>query len=659
MKKILFAFAVLAVMFSGCTKGFEERIEALEERVDALEAFVTNLNAEVGGIRSIVANLEKNVYVTDIEVLKNASGAEIGYKLTFNQGHPIEIRHGNTGAQGLTGPNGKTPGIDMDTDGNWYWRYVGGDWILDGEGNKIPVQKSLHFEISNGHLFVSIDGSPAIDLGPVQGSEGQPGDSWFDGVEVDEEAGTVTISIAGSEHDLVLPFNAAAADGFSLELHLPDPAAAIMGGKLHIGYTLTGCAAESAAIFVQAPEDWAVELDESAKRISLTVGKTAGRVVVYAINNETGDVKARFVNYNPEELFVVDVANKNYYFSPKGGAVEVTVSTGIVYEYQSSNSWFNIPDPVTKAEVKHNKFTITAPENTTGSTKKGDLTLLAKDGGRELFSMSFEQRSYIPALITDKDGNTVKWEETFTLKIGENTNLKKNPVTIELSDDFSKGAYKIKNMFISDLWVYNNQNMSNVGADYYADEENGVMTVYQANLSYYFNSNIELAVDLDAMTLVSSAASIGCSTPAPSNKSAEILDYKIALPKADEGDGADVTIDGTWIASYSYAAPSFSAGGGWGDPVSQSSEIVFEKVEGSDDQFIVTKLFGSELKKGSTADYRFDATLSGDKLALTPRNNDSQYPAMTFTFANGKLTMSSLEVPYTGKYSDIVAVKFN
>lgn len=658
MKKILFAFAVLAVMFSGCTKGFEERIEALEERVDALEAFVTNLNAEVKGIHTIVANLEKNVYVTGIEVLKNASGAEIGYRITFNQGHPIEIRHGNTGAQGLTGPNGQTPGIDMAEDGNWYWRYVGGDWILDGEDNKIPVQKSLHFEISNGHLFVSIDGSPAIDLGPVQGSEGQPGDSWFDGVEVDEEAGTVTISIAGSEHDLVLPFNAAAADGFSLELHLPDPASAIMGGRLHIGYTLVGCEAADAAVFVQAPEDWAVELDEAAQRISLKVGEKAGRIVIEAINNITGDVKKKVVNYNPEELFVVDVANKNYYFSPKGGAVEVIVSTGIAYDCQYSSSWLSVSETEVTKTVKHKKFTITAEENTTGSTREGDLTLFSKDG-KELFAMSFEQKSYIPALITDKDGNTVKWEETFTLKIGENTNLKKNPVTIELSDDFSKGAYKIKNMFISDLWVYNNQNMSNVGADYYADEENGVMTVYQANLSYYFNSNIELAVDLDAMTLVSSAASIGCSTPAPSNKSAEILDYKIALPKADEGDGADVTIDGTWIASYSYAAYSFSGGGGWGDPVSQSSEIVFEKVEGSDDQFIVTKLFGTPLSQGSFADYRFDATLSGDKLALTPRNNNSQYPAMTFTFANGKLAMSSLEVPYTGKYSDIVAVKVN
>ena len=579
MKKILFAFAVLAVIFSGCTKGFEDRINALEERVDALEAFVTNLNAEVKGIHTIVANLEKSVYVTGVEVLKNASGAEIGYKITFNQGHPIEIRHGNTGAQGLTGPNGQTPGIDMDEDGNWYWRYVGGDWILDGEGNKIPVQKSLHFEISDGHLFVSIDGSPAIDLGPVQGSEGQPGDSWFDGVEVDEEAGTVTISIAGSEHDLVLPFNAAAADGFSLELHLPDPAAAIMGGKLHIGYTLTGCAAESAAIFVQAPEDWAVELDEAAKIISLTVGQTAGRVVVYAINNETGDVKARFVNYNPEELFVVDVANKNYYFSPKGETIEVTVSTGINYGHHASE-WLSVStSEVTKA-LNHNKFTITVPENTSGRTLEGELTLLAKEGGRELFSMSFVQRSYIPALIENNEGNPVNWEETFTLKIGENLSQKKNSVTIELSDDQSKAAYKIKNMFVADMWFNNGQNISDKGGNYYANEENGVMTVYKASQSYYFDDDINLAFDLDAMTFTSKA-NIICRTAGAQQKEAEIIDYKIAIPAPSQG--TDNLLAGTWKESFVYT-------GGWSGPENCTNDAVTIDVQ-SDGTVVVSNIF--------------------------------------------------------------------
>ena len=158
MKKILLTLAAVAMVFASCTKGLEDRLTNLENRVSELEAFVTNLNAEVQGIQAIVANLQKNVYVTGVEPIKNDSGAEIGYKITFNQGNPIEIKHGNTGAIGQTGLSGKTPTIDIAEDGNWYWRYLGGDWITDSNGKKIPVYKSLEFEISNGHLYVKVDG---------------------------------------------------------------------------------------------------------------------------------------------------------------------------------------------------------------------------------------------------------------------------------------------------------------------------------------------------------------------------------------------------------------------------------------------------------------------------------------------------------------------
>lgn len=589
MKKILFALAAVAMVFAGCTKGFDERLTSLEQRVDALEEYVTNLNTQVQGIQAIVSNLEKNVYVTGVETLTNASGATIGYKLTFNQGNPIEIMHGNTGGAGDQGPSGQTPGIDMDEDGNWYWKYVGGDWLYDGEGNKIPVYKSLEFDIIDGHLYVSVDGSPAIDLGVVKGADGEDGDkgeqgeagpqgpqgpagndgaagpqgpegpqgdkgdqgdSWFDAVIVDEEAGTVTISIAGSEHDLVLPL-APAEKEFELNLNLPDTDAAIMGGRLYIGYTLVGCPADAAAVFVQAPEDWNVELDEAARTISLTVGNTAGRVVVYAINNETGDVKAKFVNYNPEELFVVDVQDKNYYFTPAGGTVEVTVSTGIAYDYQNSN-WLTVSkEKVTKA-LEHNKFTIEAAANTSGSKREGDLTLMSRDG-KELLTMSFEQKSYLPALIEDAEGNPVAWQETFGLSNGSTVKQYKNDITIELSDDFTKGTYKIKNMFISDLWYDNGQMKTNAGADYYADVEDGVMTVYTTDAkSYYFGGTpVKLAVDLDAMTLTSTET-VSCTVP-NGNKSATIVDYKIALPQEEEGGGEDPLVTlvcGTYTESY-------------------------------------------------------------------------------------------------------------
>ena len=550
MKKILLALATVAMVFASCNKGLEDRLTKLENRVSDIEAFVTNLNAEVEGLQIIVSNLQKNVYVTGYADIKNTSGAVIGYEITFNEGNPIKIYHGNTGETGAKGDAGATPTIDYydenpddEVDGEWYWK-SGDDWIRDHDNNMIPVYKNVEFSVVEGVLFVAVGNADPISLGSIKVEQG---DSMFEGVTVDEQKGTVTINLKGTDKDLVLPFNAAAADEFSLELHLPDPAAAIMGGKLHIGYTLTGCAAESAAIFVQAPKDWAVELDEAAKIISLTVGQTAGRVVVYAINNETGDVKARFVNYNPEELFVVDVANKNYYFSPKGETIEVTVSTGINYDYHASE-WLSVStSEVTKA-LNHNKFTITVPENTSGRTLEGELTLLAKEGGRELFSMSFVQRSYIPALLADDEGNVVEWEETFTLKVGTTETKKKNAVTFELSDDFSKATYKIKNMFVADSWFNNGQTMSGVGAEYYADLEDGTLTIYKAeHPSYHFGGNVTLKVDLSEMTITSSA-NINCTTAGALQKAAEIIDYKLAIPAPSQG--GESLLAGTWKESF-------------------------------------------------------------------------------------------------------------
>ena len=528
-------------MFAGCTKGFDERLTKLEERVDALEEYVADMNAEVKGIQTIVSNLQKNVYVTGVEPIKNDSGAEIGYRLTFNQGNPIEIKHGNTGAVGQTGANGLTPGIDKYTDGNWYWKYRGGDWVTDNDGNKVPVYKSIEFEISEGHLFVKIDGSTAIDLGPVKGEDGaqgpqgpqgetgeqgekgedgapgtpgtpgaqgpqgdkgdkgDQGDSWFDGVFVDEVAGTVTISIVGSEHDLVLPFNAAAADEFALNLNLPASTEVLLGGTINISYTLAGCDAKDAAVFVQAPEDWTVALDEAAQKIALTVGEKAGRVVVYAINNVTGEVRAKFVAYDPEAMLIVGVEKSAFYILPDGsGSIEIPVSTGLNYRVEKSD-WLTVAEaPATKA-MTHKVYTVTAGENTTGNTREGEVTFWTSDGSKLLYTVTVSQKGYNPALLVDGEGNPIKWQETFKLYAnGSEKASYKNEFTFALSDDFSKGTYKITNMFYAaSFYAANGQPMYNQGGEYYADLEDGILTVYRANSnkSYGFTSDVKVAWD--------------------------------------------------------------------------------------------------------------------------------------------------------------------
>ena len=590
MKKILLALAAVAVVFSGCNKGFDERLTNLENRVSELEAYVANLNAEVQGIQTIVSNLQKNVYVTGVETIKNDSGAEIGYRLTFNQGNPIEIKHGNTGAIGLTGESGKTPTIDIAQDGNWYWKYLGGDWITDGNGNKIPVYKSLEFEVANGHLFVKVDGSTAIDLGPVQGEKGETGatgpqgpqgpagetgatgpqgpageagangaagESWFENVTVDEEAGTVTIDIAGTDNNLVLPFNAAAAEEkFELNLQLPSNTNVLLGNTFEISYTLVGCAAADAAVFVQAPEDWTVELDESAQKIVLTVGEKAGRVVVYAINNVTGEVRAKFVAYDPANMLVVGVEDTKFFLDPTGGEFTIPVSTGVAYKVSNSD-WLTVTKaPATKA-VEHTVLTVKANENTTANTLKGEVNLWTADGSKLLLSLTVEQKNYNPALLVDAEGNAIKWKESFGLKMNGTTTKYKGDVTIELSDDFSKGTYKVKNAFYADLYyVEGNQMITSQGADYYADLIGNSFVVYKADKkSYAFSDNVWLAVDLEAMTITSTGV-ISCTVPANAYRSAEIVDYalKVKAESADEGNSVLGSYLESFTSSSSYTA---------------------------------------------------------------------------------------------------------
>ena len=607
MKKILLALAAVAVVFSGCNKGFDERLTNLENRVSELEAYVANLNAEVQGIQTIVSNLQKNVYVTGVETIKNDSGAEIGYRLTFNQGNPIEIKHGNTGAIGLTGESGKTPTIDIAEDGNWYWKYLGGDWITDSNNKKIPVYKSLEFEVANGHLFVKVDGSTAIDLGPVQGEKGETGatgpqgpqgpagetgatgpqgpageagangaagESWFENVTVDEEAGTVTIDIAGTDNDLVLPFNAAAADEFALNLNLPASTEVLLGGTINISYTLVGCDVKDAAVFVQAPEDWTVALDEAAQKITLTVGEKAGRVVVYAINNVTGEVRAKFVAYDPEAMLIVGVEKSDFYLLPDGsGSIEIPVSTGISYRVQSSD-WLTVTEaPATKA-MTHKVYTVTAGENTTGNTRDGEVNFWTSDGSKLLYTVTVSQKGYNPALLVDGEGNPIKWQETFKLFAnGTEKASYKNDFTFSLSDDFTKGTYKITNMFYAaSFYAANGQPMYNQGGDYYADLEDGILTVYRANSnkSYGFTSDVKVAYDSANNTFsIADPINVGYITGMGNN--IMLSEYAVIVKVEEPADAAD------WSSLYGVYNESTSA------PYASSKEtLVISESDNSD-----------------------------------------------------------------------------
>lgn len=465
MKKILLTLAAVAMVFAGCNKGFEERLSNLENRVSELEAFVTNLNAEVDGIQTIVSNLQQNVYVTGIETLKNDSGAEVGYKLTFNQGNPIEIKHGNTGAVGATGIPGKTPTIDLAEDGNWYWKYNGGDWILDSEGNKIPVYKDLEFSIVDGVLYVSVDNGPAIALGQVKGEDGatgqtgatgatgatgpqgpqgpagpqgpqgpagaagETGTSWFENVTVDEAAGTVTIDIVGTDNDLVLPLA-----GFNIVFDLSKVKGYMENQPVDIPYSFVGGAKVSeVTVRVLKSENCQVEIDKYDQVVTITPEVGEGYVDLYAIYNPTGnpaggELRAKTISFNADNYF--EITNSVYAVSPVGGNVEVPVTTSAEYDLEIDGDWLTYTE--TKA-IRTETIVLTAGANETGADRTATVTLRLKGDTKALGTFEVTQK----LLNTELVGK--EYVESCTIGYSAHNGTLK----FELSDDFSKGVYKV------------------------------------------------------------------------------------------------------------------------------------------------------------------------------------------------------------------------
>ena len=569
MKKVLFALAAGAMLFAGCTKGLEERVSVLEKKVASLEEVVAALDREMDGISTIVSNLQKKVYVTDVTPVTDISGNVVGYTISFTKGDPVTITNGSTGPQGIKGDSGLTPTIDMYTDGQWYWKYVDGDWIRDSAGNMIPASRQLDFEIGDdGHLYVTVQGGTRIDLGKVVGEDGNPGepgepgtpgapgapgndgDSWFDGVTVDETAGVVTISIKGSEHDIVFPLYQ-----FTFKVTVPENVVPTAGAEVELTYAINEAAAATTVVRAYPSKGLEVVVDRTANKVVVTLGTVAGYVDLYAINNATGDIKAQTVEFAAGELVTVSLKETELVLAPDAsGAVEIPVSTACQYDVVVPEWATATVAPATKA-VRDEVITVKATAaNTTANDYTGYVVLKDKETAAELFKVALVQKNYLPSLIADAQGETIQWEESFDLyryesdiTSGEPKASVKNVFTVALSDDFSKGVYKISNMFKADMYYNQGQMISNKGGEYYADVEGNVLTIkYKGStLSYGFSKDINLVYDAEAQTITSAAP---IATYAYGgvliNKSCFVVNYSVAVKV--EAPAQEGSIAGTW-----------------------------------------------------------------------------------------------------------------
>lgn len=193
------------------------------------------------------------------------------------------------------------------------------------------------------------------------------------------------------------------------------------------------------------------------------------------------------------------------YAKPAGEVLPVDIATTGDFTYNVSIT-NNDPSWITYEEVGTKGFhgesiVFTVAENKTGADREAEVTITWDKGTRK-FKIS-QPNIYMDFVYTDE--NPIQWQESFGLYASESDatnaiNVKAeytNVFTIELSDDFNKGTYKINKMF-----VYNNVYSGRIGGTYYANYSNGVLTVFkgdQSTYSYAF-ANEEIALAYDSTT---------------------------------------------------------------------------------------------------------------------------------------------------------------
>ena len=179
-----FAIMTMAIVLSSCKYNDDDiwnSVHNLEDRVAKLEELCQQMNTNVSSLQTIVTALQSNDYITGITpVVEN--GKEIGYTITFSKSEAIIIYHGRDGHDGIDGTDG-TDGIDgvtpvigvrQDVDGIYYWT-LNGDWLTDGNGNKIKAEGTDGKDGADG-----ADGSDGAD--GTDGTNGQDGQDGQDGI---------------------------------------------------------------------------------------------------------------------------------------------------------------------------------------------------------------------------------------------------------------------------------------------------------------------------------------------------------------------------------------------------------------------------------------------------------------------------------------------
>ena len=383
---------ILGLVSTSCYDDTEirEAIDDLDGRVQTLETLCTELNTNLTALSTLVQALQKGDYVVSVSPLME-DGEEVGYRIIFKESGVVDLYHGQDGADGKDGENGQdgadgkdgvngadgkdgeTPvlGTKQDTDGAYYWT-IDGEWVLDGEGNKIPL--------------VTVGATPQLKI---------EDETWFvsydDGKTWEELGAAVSVGIKDIKEEngeLVIIM----ADGTSIAVPLGSPMKVVLGefdatalqygADLEIPYTIEGVEGDVVVFLLKEGSAFEAELvEESAlagkvvvKQLAAAQTEAKGKIGIFA-SAEDGTTVSQAVRLTSGVFYSVEGNKEAYEVEAAGGQVQFTVATNTLFEVKTDAEWISYLQ--TKAvEEKVLSFEVAANE---GDAREAGVELVSGD----------------------------------------------------------------------------------------------------------------------------------------------------------------------------------------------------------------------------------------------------------------------------------------
>lgn len=277
------------------------------------------------------------------------------------------------------------------------------------------------------------------------------------------------------------------------------------------------------------------------------------------------------------------VAKSEYVVFPAGGTVEIPVTTANDYTVSLSDgaeSWISYTVPTKAFHSETIVFTVAPNE---GASREATVTITS-NGKTTSFKISQED-IFMDFVSTEE--NPVEWQETFGLYVSEadyesdkaylanpeaeeykNYEMKfkeefTNVFEITLSDDFSKGTYKVSNVLLIDMiWV--NGSQVSVGGDFYAnyDSETSELTLLSensSNVGYYLEGDVVLKYDVANKKFTADIFKAAPNYPSAYDDVTSYIAGYTAVVKVEEAGFDKTTLYGTYDESFTivqYQTPS-------------------------------------------------------------------------------------------------------